>query len=54
MWQKISERGISVYIGIDLGGTNIAAGCTDDNGKLLSKASPPTMISGFSSTFRFG
>ena len=43
MWQKISERGINVYIGIDLGGTNIAAGCTDDNGKLLSKASLPTM-----------
>jgi glucokinase len=31
-----------MYIGIDLGGTNIAAGCVDENGKLLSKLSVPT------------
>lgn len=31
-----------MYIGIDLGGTNIAVGCTDDNGKILAKVSAPT------------
>lgn len=31
------------YIGVDLGGTNIAAGITDDNGKILIKASVPTL-----------
>lgn len=30
------------YIGVDLGGTNIAAGITDENGKLLIKDSVPT------------
>lgn len=30
------------YIGIDLGGTNIAAGLVDENGKILKKASVPT------------
>lgn len=29
------------YIGIDLGGTNVAAGVTDQNGRLLGKASIP-------------
>ena len=29
------------YIGIDLGGTNVAAGVTDREGKLLGKASIP-------------
>ena len=31
------------YIGIDLGGTNIAAGLVDENGKILSKGSVPTI-----------
>lgn len=30
------------YIGVDLGGTNIAAGIVDENGKLLRKSSIPT------------
>ncbi len=30
------------YIGIDLGGTNIAAGIVDENGKILVKGSVPT------------
>ena len=30
------------YIGIDLGGTNVAAGLVDEAGKLLGKASVPT------------
>ncbi len=30
------------YIGVDLGGTNIAVGITDENGKLLLKDSVPT------------
>ncbi len=32
-----------MYIGIDLGGTNIAAGLVDDNGKIIKKASLPTL-----------
>lgn len=32
------------YIGIDLGGTNIAAGIVDGNGKILKKASVPTPV----------
>lgn len=31
-----------MYIGIDLGGTNIAAGIVDENGRLVAKASVPT------------
>lgn len=31
-----------MYIGIDLGGTNIAAGLVDENGKILIKDSVPT------------
>lgn len=31
-----------LYIGIDLGGTNIAAGLVDENGKVLRKDSVPT------------
>lgn len=31
------------YIGIDLGGTNIAAGLVDENGKIVHKDSVPTM-----------
>jgi len=31
-----------VYVGIDLGGTNIAAGVVDENGKLLNRVSRPT------------
>lgn len=30
-------------IGIDLGGTNIAAGVVDENGKIIAKASVPTL-----------
>ncbi len=32
-----------MYIGIDLGGTNIAVGCVDSFGKILSKYSSPTL-----------
>lgn len=31
------------YIGIDLGGTNIAVGITDENGKIIKKDSVPTL-----------
>lgn len=31
-----------MYVGIDLGGTNIAAGIVDENGKILVKGSVPT------------
>jgi len=31
-----------MYIGIDLGGTNIAGGVVDENGKILKKLSVPT------------
>lgn len=31
-----------IYIGVDLGGTNIAAGTVDENGKILASASVPT------------
>ncbi len=32
-----------MYIGIDLGGTNIAAGLVDENGKILHKFQTPTL-----------
>ena len=32
-----------MYIGIDLGGTNIAAGLVSEQGKIIAKASVPTM-----------
>ncbi len=32
------------YVGIDLGGTNIAVGITDSDGNLLAKASTPTEV----------
>ncbi len=32
-----------MYIGIDLGGTNIAAGLVDDNGRIIHKDSTPTL-----------
>lgn len=32
-----------MYIGIDLGGTNIAAGVVDENGRILYKSSVPTL-----------
>ena len=32
-----------MYIGIDLGGTNIAAGLVSEEGKILAQASTPTM-----------
>lgn len=32
-----------LYIGIDLGGTNIAAGIVDENGKILRQGSVPTL-----------
>ena len=31
------------YIGVDLGGTNIAAGIVDENGKILAQDSVPTL-----------
>ncbi len=34
-----------LYIGIDLGGTNIAAGLVDENGKILFQDSTPTLAS---------
>lgn len=34
-----------MYIGIDLGGTNIAAGLVDDAGKIIKKDSTPTISS---------
>ena len=34
-----------LYIGIDLGGTNIAAGLVDKNGKILFQDSTPTLAS---------
>ena len=34
-----------MYIGIDLGGTNIAVGVTDENGKIAAKNSAPTIAS---------
>lgn len=33
-----------VYIGIDLGGTSIKAGVVDENGKIIAKASLPTLV----------
>lgn len=32
-----------MYIGIDLGGTNIAVGLVDESGKIISQASTPTL-----------
>lgn len=32
-----------MYIGIDLGGTNIAAGVVDEIGRIIYKASVPTL-----------
>ena len=32
-----------MYIGIDLGGTNIAAGIVDDNGRIILDGSTPTL-----------
>ena len=34
-----------MYIGIDLGGTNIAVGLVDENGRILKKESTPTIKS---------
>ena len=33
-----------VYVGVDLGGTNIAVGLVDENGKILHKDSVPTLL----------
>ena len=33
-----------VYVGIDLGGTNIAVGLVDEAGKILHKDSVPTLL----------
>ena len=32
-----------MYIGIDLGGTNIAAGVVDETGRIIYKSSVPTL-----------
>ena len=32
-----------VRIGVDLGGTNIAAGIVDENGKIIKSGSTPTL-----------
>lgn len=37
----VCERGLIMYIGIDLGGTNIAVGAVDNN-KIIAKSSCPT------------
>lgn len=34
-----------MYIGVDLGGTNIAVGLVDESGKIIAKASTPTINS---------
>ena len=39
------ERINMYYIGIDLGGTNIAAGIVDESYKIIKKASTPTKAS---------
>lgn len=31
------------YLGVDLGGTNIFVGLVDENGKIISKESTPTI-----------
>lgn len=33
-----------IYIGVDLGGTNIAVGLVDENGKILCKKDTPTLV----------
>ena len=33
-----------VYVGIDVGGTGLKAGVVDENGKILSKVSCPTLV----------
>ena len=33
-----------LYIGVDLGGTNIAVGLVDDEGRILHKCSSPTGV----------
>ena len=33
------------YIGIDLGGTNIAVGIVDESFKIVKKGSTPTLVS---------
>ena len=33
-----------MYVGIDLGGTNIAAGLVDDTGQIIAKDSTPTLL----------
>ena len=33
-----------VYVGIDLGGTSIKAGLVDEQGKILCKATCPTLV----------
>ncbi len=43
--KRQAERHDFMYIGIDLGGTNIAVGIVDDNGKILAKGSTPTLSS---------
>ncbi len=39
----IVSRRAALYVGIDLGGTNIAAGLTDERGRIIRKASAPTL-----------
>ena len=34
------------YLGIDLGGTNVASGVVDQNGEIVAKASVPTGADG--------
>ena len=39
---EFDERKIMYYLGIDLGGTNIAVGVVDENCKIVKKGSVPT------------
>ncbi len=39
----IAARPAELYLGVDLGGTNIAAGLVDEKGRILRRASVPTL-----------
>lgn len=46
MYKIIYEVTFMLYLGVDLGGTNIAIGIVDQNGKILHKGSVPTPSTG--------
>ena len=43
--RRVRKGMMVMYIGIDLGGTNIAVGLVDENGKIIAKDSTPTLSS---------